>query len=132
MASTQYGGGGLAPDEARRCWKRELAKRGYRPPLVSFGIWMLGPVLLEFANEANRNRASCRRSSAGRSAGARAIPEPEMAGSDLASLADEVLVRTRAGDHWLINGQKIWTSYANKAGLVLLPACAPTRRRRST
>ncbi|MGH6971988.1 MAG: acyl-CoA dehydrogenase family protein, partial [Caulobacteraceae bacterium] len=46
-----YGGGGLAPDEARIV-EQELAR--YRAPLLSFGLWMLGPVLLEFANEEQR------------------------------------------------------------------------------
>jgi hypothetical protein len=48
-----YGGGGLSKDEAR-VLEQELSAGGYRPPLASFGIWMLGPVLLEYANEAQK------------------------------------------------------------------------------
>ncbi|HUO12413.1 MAG TPA: acyl-CoA dehydrogenase family protein [Caulobacteraceae bacterium] len=106
---TQYGGGGLAPDQARIV-EQELARGGYRPPLTSFGVWMLGPVLLEFANEAQK-QAHIPRIVQGEIRWCQGYSEPG-AGSDLAGL------QTRCedkGDHWLINGQKIWTSYANKA-----------------
>ena len=46
----EYGGGGLSAAEAR-VLERELAAGKYRPPVLAFGIWMLGPVLLEYANE---------------------------------------------------------------------------------
>jgi len=103
----QYGGGGLTPDQAR-ILEQEL--RNYRPPLVSFGIWMLGPVLLEFANEAQKAE-QLPKIIQGEIRWCQGYSEPG-AGSDLASL------QTRCedkGDHWLINGQKIWTSYANFA-----------------
>jgi len=104
----EYGGGGLSPDKARIV-EQELA-RGYRPPLVSFGLWMLGPVLLEFASEAQKAE-HLPKIIQGEIRWCQGYSEPG-AGSDLASL------QTRcedAGDHWLINGQKIWTSYANRA-----------------
>jgi alkylation response protein AidB-like acyl-CoA dehydrogenase len=104
----EYGGGGLSPDKARIV-EQELS-RGLRPPLVSFGIWMLGPVLLEFANEAQKAE-HLPKIIQGEIRWCQGYSEPG-AGSDLASL------QTRcedAGDHWLINGQKIWTSYANRA-----------------
>ena len=103
----QYGGGGLTPDQARIV-EQELAH--YRPPLVSFGIWMLGPVLLEFANEAQKAE-QLPKIIQGEIRWCQGYSEPG-AGSDLASL------QTRCedkGDHWLINGQKVWTSYANFA-----------------
>jgi alkylation response protein AidB-like acyl-CoA dehydrogenase len=102
-------GGGLTPDQARIV-EQELTRGGYRPPLVSFGIWMLGPVLLEFANEAQK-AAHLPKIVQGEIRWCQGYSEPG-AGSDLASL------QTRCedkGDHWLINGQKIWTSYANRA-----------------
>jgi len=104
---TQYGGGGLAPDKARVV-AQEL--NPYRAPLVSFGIWMLGPVLLEFANDAQKAE-HLPKIIQGQIRWCQGYSEPG-AGSDLASL------QTRCedkGDHWLINGQKIWTSYADKA-----------------
>jgi alkylation response protein AidB-like acyl-CoA dehydrogenase len=104
-----YGGGGLSAAEAR-VLEREIAAGDYRTPLVSFGLWMLGPVLLEFANEAQMSE-HLPKIARGEIRWCQGYSEPG-AGSDLASL------QTRCedkGDHWLINGQKIWTSYANKA-----------------
>ena len=106
---TEYGGGGLSAAEAG-VLEREIAKGGYRTPLASFGIWMLGPVLLEYANEAQKQQY-LPKIVGGEIRWCQGYSEPG-AGSDLASL------QTRCedkGDHWLINGQKIWTSYANKA-----------------
>jgi alkylation response protein AidB-like acyl-CoA dehydrogenase len=104
-----YGGGGLTPAQAKVV-DQELAAGRYRTPLASFGLWMLGPVLLEYANEAQK-REHLPRIVHGEIRWCQGYSEPG-AGSDLASL------QTRCedkGDHWLINGQKIWTSYANKA-----------------
>jgi alkylation response protein AidB-like acyl-CoA dehydrogenase len=46
----EYGGGGLTPPQAR-VLEQELSAGRYRPAVASFGIWMLGPVLLEYATE---------------------------------------------------------------------------------
>ncbi len=105
----QYGGGGLSGDEAR-VLEQALNRGGYRPALVSFGIWMLGPVLLEFATEAQKQEYLPKIIN-GEIRWCQGYSEPG-AGSDLAGL------QTRCedkGDHWLINGQKIWTSYADRA-----------------
>jgi alkylation response protein AidB-like acyl-CoA dehydrogenase len=104
-----YGGGGLSPDEAR-VLAQELARIKARPALMSFGIWMLGPVLLEYANEAQK-KEHLPKIVRGEIRWCQGYSEPG-AGSDLASL------RTRAedkGDHFLVNGQKVWTSYADRA-----------------
>jgi alkylation response protein AidB-like acyl-CoA dehydrogenase len=104
-----YGGGGLAGDELR-ILKEEMARISARRPLDSFGISMLGPALLEFGSEEQKREhlpPICR----GEIRWCQGYSEPN-AGSDLASL------QTRAedkGDHYLINGQKVWTSYADKA-----------------
>ncbi|HXQ47226.1 MAG TPA: acyl-CoA dehydrogenase family protein [Caulobacteraceae bacterium] len=106
---TAYGGGGLSAAEARVV-EREIGRGGYRSPLTSFGLWMLGPVLLEFANE-EQKKEHLPRIVRGEIRWCQGYSEPG-AGSDLAGL------QTRCedkGDHWLINGQKIWTSYANRA-----------------
>ncbi|MBW0151927.1 MAG: acyl-CoA dehydrogenase family protein [Phenylobacterium sp.] len=106
---TQYGGGGLSPAQAR-ILDQELSAGRYRTPLASFGVWMLGPVLLEYANE-EQKQEHLPKIIKGEIRWCQGYSEPG-AGSDLASL------QTRCedkGDHWLINGQKIWTSYADKA-----------------
>ncbi len=106
---TEYGGGGLSHGQAK-VLASEMAKGGYRTPLASFGLWMLGPVLLEYANEDQKKHflpLICR----GEIRWCQGYSEPG-AGSDLAGL------QTRCedkGDHWLVNGQKVWTSYADKA-----------------
>ena len=106
---TEYGGGGLTSEQARVVAK-ELSAGRYRAPLASFGLWMLGPVLLEYANEAQK-REHLPKIIKGEIRWCQGYSEPG-AGSDLASLATRCEDK---GDHWLINGQKIWTSYANKA-----------------
>ncbi len=81
-----------------------------RPPLNSFGLTMLGPVLLEYGNE-EQKREHLPKIVRGEIRWCQGYSEPG-AGSDLAGL------QTRAedkGDHYLVNGQKIWTSYADYA-----------------
>ncbi len=104
-----YGGGGLSKDEAR-VLDQELSKGGYRTPLASFGVWMLGPVLLEYGSE-EQKKEHLPKIIKGEIRWCQGYSEPG-AGSDLAALATRCEDK---GDHWLINGSKIWTSYANKA-----------------
>ena len=106
---TEYGGGGLSPEQAR-ILEKELAAGGYRPPVLAFGIWMLGPVLLEYATEAQK-KTHLPRIVNGEVRWCQGYSEPG-AGSDLAALATRCEDK---GDHWLINGSKVWTSYADKA-----------------
>ena len=105
----EYGGGGLSAAEAT-VLAQEMRALGCRPPLASFGIWMLGPALLKFGSEAQK-REHMPKIARGEIRWCQGYSEPN-AGSDLASL------QTRAedrGDHYIVNGQKIWTSYADKA-----------------
>ena len=100
----------LPPEQARVAGAGAGARR-LRPPLASFGIWMLGPVLLEYANEAQK-REHLPQDRPGRDP---LVPGLFRAGR---RLRPRRACRPRCedkGDHWLINGQKIWTSYANKA-----------------
>ena len=104
-----YGGGGLSSDEAR-VLKEEMQRIGARPALTSFGISMLGPALLQFGTEEQKRRY-LPQIARGEIRWCQGYSEPG-AGSDLAGL------QTKAddkGDHWLVNGQKVWTSYADKA-----------------
>jgi alkylation response protein AidB-like acyl-CoA dehydrogenase len=105
----EFGGGGLSPQQARAL-DQELAAGRYRPALLSFGLWMLGPVLLEYANE-DQKKEHLPKIVQGQIRWCQGYSEPG-SGSDLASLQTKCEDK---GDHWLINGQKIWTSYANKA-----------------
>lgn len=104
-----YGGAGL--DRAReKVFNEELGRINARAPLQSFGIWMLGPALLHFGTEEQKLHY-LPPIARGEIRWCQGYSEPG-AGSDLASL------QTRCedkGDHWLVNGQKIWTSYADKA-----------------
>ncbi len=105
----EYGGGGLNKDEAK-VLREEMGRIGARPPLVSFGISMLGPALLKFGNE-EQKKTHIPKIVKGEIRWCQGYSEPN-AGSDLASLQTKAEDK---GDHYLINGQKIWTSYANKA-----------------
>ncbi len=104
-----YGGGGLSADE-NRVLAQELARIKARPALMSFGVWMLGPVLLEYATEEQKQKflpPIVR----GETRWCQGYSEPG-AGSDLAGLQTKAEDK---GDHYLINGQKVWTSYADQA-----------------
>jgi acyl-CoA dehydrogenase len=105
----EYGGGGLSRDEAK-VLREEMRAINARSPLDSFGIWMLGPALLKYGTE-EQKRKYLPEITRGEIRWCQGYSEPN-SGSDLASL------QTRAedqGDHFLVNGQKVWTSYADKA-----------------
>ena len=105
----EYGGGGFSRDQ-EKVWLEELEAINARMPLLSFGIWMLGPALLHFGSHEQKLHylpPICR----GEIRWCQGYSEPG-AGSDLAN------VQSRGedmGDHWIVNGQKVWTSYADKA-----------------
>jgi alkylation response protein AidB-like acyl-CoA dehydrogenase len=105
----EYGGGGLSNAEAR-VLQQEIGRMRARPPLMSFGLWMLGPVLLEYANE-EQKKEHLPKIVRGEIRWCQGYSEPG-AGSDLAGLRTQCIDK---GDHYLINGQKIWTSYADQA-----------------
>jgi acyl-CoA dehydrogenase len=106
---TAYGGGGLAPAETK-ILKQEMARINARNPLMSFGISMLGPALLKYGTE-EQKKLYLTQIARGEIRWCQGYSEPG-AGSDLASLQTKCEDK---GDHWLVNGQKVWTSYADKA-----------------
>ncbi|HTG78976.1 MAG TPA: acyl-CoA dehydrogenase family protein [Sphingomicrobium sp.] len=106
---TEYGGGGLSPAEAK-ILKEEMRSLGCRPPLTSFGISMLGPALLKFGNEEQKKKYLTE-IARGEIRWCQGYSEPG-AGSDLAGLQTKAEDK---GDHYLVNGQKVWTSYADQA-----------------
>ena len=105
----EYGGAGLTKGEAK-VLRAEMRALGCRSPLDSFGIWMLGPALLRFGSEAQKLE-HLPKIARGEIRWCQGYSEPG-AGSDLASLATRAELRD---DHFVVNGQKIWTSYADKA-----------------
>jgi acyl-CoA dehydrogenase len=105
----EYGGGGLSPEEAK-ILRQEMRTLGCRSPLDSFGIWMLGPALLKYGNE-EQKREHLPKIARGEIRWCQGYSEPG-AGSDLASLQTRAELK---GDHFIVNGSKIWTSYADRA-----------------
>lgn len=106
---SDYGGGGLNGDE-HAILKEEMARINARPPLQSFGIWMLGPALLAFGNE-EQKRHFLPQIARGEIRWCQGYSEPG-AGSDLAGLQTKGV---DCGDHFEVSGQKVWTSYADQA-----------------
>jgi alkylation response protein AidB-like acyl-CoA dehydrogenase len=105
----EYGGGGLSPAEAK-VLAQELAALRVPAPLIGFGLTMIGPTLLQFGSE-EQKREHLPKICRGEIRWCQGYSEPN-AGSDLASLQMRAV---RDGDHFVVNGQKIWTSYADKA-----------------
>ena len=108
----EYGGAGLSQKHAQII-NEEMDKRGAFNPipmLAGMGVTMVGPTILEYGTEAQKRRHLPRMAS-GEIFWCLGYSEPG-AGSDLASLATKAEDK---GDHWLINGQKVWTSGADIA-----------------
>nr|WP_137677757.1 acyl-CoA dehydrogenase family protein [Parerythrobacter lutipelagi] len=105
----EYGGAGLSAPEAK-ILRQEMSRISARPPLSSFGIWMLGPALLHFGTEGQKQRF-LNEIARGEIRWCQGYSEPG-SGSDLVSM--QTFGEDR-GDHWVVNGQKIWTSYADEA-----------------
>jgi len=103
----EYGGAGLSKAE-EKALREEMHRFGTRSPLFSFGIGMLAPALMEFADE-EQKREHLPRIARGEIRWCQGYSEPG-AGSDLAGLQCRAV---RDGDHYVVNGQKIWTSDAD-------------------
>jgi acyl-CoA dehydrogenase len=103
----EYGGGGLGREEAK-ILKEELDRIQARSPLFSFGISMLGPALLKFGSEELKQQ-HLPPIVRGEIRWVQGYSEPN-AGSDLASLQARAEDR---GDHFNLNGSKVWTSYGD-------------------
>ena len=106
---TEYGGGGLSGAEAR-VLQQEMNRVGAENPMLGMGTSMFGPTLLEYGTEAQKQR-HIPPIVRGELRWCQGYSEPG-AGSDLASLATKCV---DAGDHWKIDGSKIWTSGAQYA-----------------
>jgi hypothetical protein len=115
---TEYGGGGMTKLE-QVVLTEEMARAGV--PAMGFNdnmsIKMLGGTLLRWGTEEQKRRFLPRILS-GEDLWCQGFSEPE-AGSDLASLSTSAVLD---GDHWVINGQKLWTSKAREANWIFVLA----------
>ncbi len=104
----EYGGTGWTPTQ-RYIWSEENARMETIMPLP-FGVNMVGPVIYTFGNQAQKDRFLPKILS-GEEWWCQGYSEPG-AGSDLASLKTTAV---RDGDHYIVNGQKTWTTLAQHA-----------------
>jgi alkylation response protein AidB-like acyl-CoA dehydrogenase len=108
----QYGGGGLSAAEAR-VLGQEMAAIGAISPIGGMGVGMFGPTLLEYGTEEQKQKY-IPDIVTGKVRWCQGFSEPG-AGSDLASLQTKAEDK---GDHFLVNGSKIWTSGAQYADMI--------------
>lgn len=104
----EHGGSNWDPVE-RHIFEEETA-RAHAPRVVPFGVAMLGPVLMKFGS-AEQKAHWLPRLLSGEDWWCQGYSEPG-AGSDLASLKTTA---ERDGDHYVVNGQKTWTTLAQYA-----------------
>ncbi len=109
MWPKEYGGGGLSKPE-NKILAEEMGKLRLRPPLVGFGLSMIGPLLLQEGSDELR-REHIPPIIKGEIRWCQGYSEPG-SGSDLASLQTKAI---RDGDVFVVNGQKVWTSYGDKS-----------------
>ena len=109
----EHGGMGLSP--ARQVIFIEELERHGAPRTNDMGITMIGPLLIRYGTEAQRQRF-LPPILAGEHIWCQGYSEPN-AGSDLAALRTEAV---RIGDHYVVNGSKIWTTLANDANWIFL------------
>ncbi len=107
----EYGGTGWSPVE-RHIFEEECCA-AYAPRVVPFGLSMLGPVLIRYGSEAQKKHWLPRILD-GSDWWCQGYSEPG-AGSDLASLR---MKAERDGDHYILNGQKTWTTLAQFANMM--------------
>jgi alkylation response protein AidB-like acyl-CoA dehydrogenase len=110
----EYGGGGLSKPEAK-ILVEEMARIRVRRPLIGFGLSMIGPLLLQEGSE-ELKREHLPRIVRGEIRWCQGYSEPG-AGSDLANIQTKAI---RDGDHFLVNGQKVWTSYGDRSDWMFL------------
>jgi len=107
----EYGGTGWSAVQ-RHIWEEECALAG-APPILPFGVNMVAPVIMAFGNDAQKRRYLPRILN-GDDWWCQGYSEPG-AGSDLASLKTRA---ERRGDHYIVNGQKTWTTLAQYADMI--------------
>ena len=109
----EHGGLGLSPAK-QIIWTEELERWGCART-NDHGIVMLGPLVIRYGTEEQKKRFLPKILS-GEHIWCQGYSEPG-SGSDLASLRTEAV---DAGDHYVVNGQKIWTTLAGDANWIFL------------
>ena len=119
---TEHGGPGWNIAE-QNIFEEECAD-AWAPPLMPFGLRMVAPVIMEFGNAAQKERflPEIRE---GKKWWCQGYSEPG-SGSDLASLRCRA---ERQGDHYVVNGQKTWTTLAQHADWIFCLVRTDTERR---
>jgi alkylation response protein AidB-like acyl-CoA dehydrogenase len=105
----EFGGRGASLVE-QIIFYQEMARAGSPQPVNRGGLSMLGPTLMKYGTRAQQARFLPKILTA-EEIWAQGFSEPN-AGSDLANLETRAV---RAGDHYVITGQKVWTSMAHVA-----------------
>jgi alkylation response protein AidB-like acyl-CoA dehydrogenase len=113
---SEYGGQGLTFLE-EMILHQEMALAKAPPILNILGVGMAGPTIVAYGTEAQKQRYPAKILSC-EEIWCQGYSEPN-AGSDLASLQTRAV---RDGEHWVINGQKVWTSLAHVADWMMLLA----------
>jgi alkylation response protein AidB-like acyl-CoA dehydrogenase len=111
-----YGGRGGTLLQETIC-DQELESAGTGVPFTGPGIWLLGPTLIHWGSTAQK-QSHLHRILAGEEIWCQGYSEPN-AGSDLAALQTRAV---KNGDHFVVNGSKIWTSLAHRAQWMFLLA----------
>ena len=105
--------GGCSWNAVNRFIHEEVLAEEGAPPIVAFSINMIGPVLIAFGSDAQKHYYLPRILS-GKDWWCQGFSEPG-SGSDLASLRTKAVLD---GDHWVVTGQKTWTTLAQHANLI--------------
>ncbi len=114
----EYGGAALSDAEARIV-REEVTRLDLPPPLTgqNFGLYMIGAMMVQRASE-EQKREHLPKIAAGQIRWCQGYSEPN-AGSDLAAVQTTAV---RDGDDYVLNGQKVWTSYGDESDWMFLIA----------
>lgn len=110
----QYGGLGATPIE-HFIFLEEMSACRTPPTMTAIGIGMAGPTIMSWGTDEQKS-AHLEKILSGEEIWCQGFSEPN-AGSDLAGLKTSA---SPTGDHYIINGQKIWTSIAHQADWCIL------------